>query len=354
VVETNELEGRFVHWSSRASDETDTMGNILNLGHLLAQAPPVAVPPQAAMANNYEWGLVLGVALALLTALVSVSYFTRTGIIARSTTMEATRQPLFLLLMCLAIALMLILGFVPFFTFGEDIKMFKANGLATILTSGILLAVWTASTSISQEIEGRTAMTLLSKPINRRQFIVGKYLGILQAVLLLMLPLVIAFCALIYYKIGYDAREQSKEIPEFFDLENMRPNMDRLMPMLQAIPPMFLVFCEIAVLAAVSVAISTRVPLVVNMTSCFTIFVIAHIAPVLVQQESGGLEPVRFVANLIAIALPGLEFFNTQTAVSTDTIVAPVYLGTAVLYCGCYSTMAILLAFILFEDRDLA
>ena len=300
------------------------MGNILNLGHLLAQVPPVAVPPQAAMANNYEWGLVLGVALVLLTALVSVSYFTRTGIIARSTTMEATRQPLFLLLMCLAIALMLILGFVPFFTFGEDIKMFKANGLATILTSGILLAVWTASTSISQEIEGRTAMTLLSKPINRRQFIVGKYLGILQAVLLLMLPLVIAFCALIYYKIGYDAREQSKEIP------------------------------EIAVLAAVSVAISTRVPLVVNMTSCFTIFVIAHIAPVLVQQESGGLEPVRFVANLIAIALPGLEFFNTQTAVSTDTIVAPVYLGTAVLYCACYSTMAILLAFILFEDRDLA
>ncbi|HCD02769.1 MAG TPA: ABC transporter permease, partial [Planctomycetaceae bacterium] len=179
-------------------------------------------------------------------------------------------------------------------------------------------------------------------------------LGILQAVLLLMLPLVIAFCALIYYKIGYDAREQSKEIPEFFDLENMRPNMDRLLPMLQAIPPMFLVFCEIAVLAAVSVAISTRVPLVINMTSCFTIFVIAHIAPVLVQQESGGLEPVRFVANLIAIALPGLEFFNTQTAVSTDTIVAPVYLGTAVLYCACYSTMAILLAFILFEDRDLA
>ena len=57
------------------------MGNILNLGHLLAQAPPVAVPPQAAMANNYEWGLVLGVALVLLPALVSVSYFTRTGYI---------------------------------------------------------------------------------------------------------------------------------------------------------------------------------------------------------------------------------------------------------------------------------
>ena len=331
------------------------MGNLLSFTSLLAQAaPPVVVAPQGTMATNYEWGLVLGVAGMLLAALLAVSYFTRTGIIARSTTMEATRQPLFILLMVLAIMLMLILAFLPYLTFGEDIKMFKDGGLATILISGILLAVWTASTSISQEIEGRTAMTLLSKPINRRQFIVGKYLGILQAVLLLMLPLVVAFCALIYFKVGYDAREQSREIPEFFDLENMRPNMDRLLPLLQAIPPMFLVLCEISVMAAVSVAISTRAPMVVNMTSSFAIFVIAHIAPVLVQQESGGLEPVRFVANLIAIALPGLEFFNTQTAVSTDTIVAPIYLGTAVLYCACYSTVAILLAFILFEDRDLA
>jgi ABC-type transport system involved in multi-copper enzyme maturation permease subunit len=331
------------------------MNSLLSFTSLLAQgAPPAVMPPvEATMATNYEWGLVLGVAFVLLGVLLAVSYFTRTGVIARATTMEATRQPLFILLMVLGISLMLVLAFLPYLTFGEDIKMFKDGGLSTILISGILLAVWTASTSISQEIEGRTAMTLLSKPVNRRQFVVGKYLGILQAVLLLILPLAIAFCALIYYKVGYDAREQSKEIPEFFDLENMRPNMDRLLPVLQAIPPMFLVLCEIAVMAAVSVAISTRAPLVVNMTSSFAIFVIAHIAPVLVQQDSGGLEPVRFVANLIAIALPGLEFFNTQTAVSTDTIVAPIYLGTAALYCASYSAMAILLAFILFEDRDL-
>ena len=332
------------------------MGSLLLFtSSLLAQGPPpMAAPPEALMATSYNWGLVLGSAFILLASLLAVSYTTRTGIIARSTTMEATRQPLFILLMVLSIVFMIVLTFLPFLTFGEDIKMFKDSCLATILISGILLAVWTASTSISQEIEGRTAMTLLSKPINRRQFIVGKYLGILQAVLLLLLPLVIAFCAMIYFKVGYDAREQSKEIPEFFDYENMRPNMDRMLPVLQTIPPMFLVVCEIAVLAAVSVAISTRAPLVVNMTSSFAVFVVAHIAPVLVKQESGGLEPVRFVANLIAIALPGLEFFNTQTAVSTDTIVAPVYLGTAVLYCACYSTMAILLAFILFEDRDLA
>jgi len=59
-------------------------------------------------------------------------------------------------------------------------------GLATILICGLLLAVWTSSTSIAEEIEGKTAMTLLSKPINRRQFIVGKYVGIMSAVFWLL------------------------------------------------------------------------------------------------------------------------------------------------------------------------
>ena len=328
------------------------MSHLSQLGLQIAQASPPAA--SSAAQGGYQWGLVLAVTLVLAIGLILVDYLTRTGIIARATTMEATRQPLFLLLMILAITFMIILAFLPQFTLGEDIKMFKDSGLATILICGILLAVWTASNSIAQEIEGRTAMTLLSKPINRRQFVVGKYIGIVQAVLLLLIPLIFVFCLLIYFKVGYDARESSKEVPEFIDLENMRPNMDRLLPVLQAIPPMALVFFEIAVLTAISVAISTRVPLVVNMTTSFAIFVVAHLAPVIVQQEGQGFEPVQFVAKLIAIVLPALEFFNTQTAVSTDTIVAPAYLGTALAYCAAYCTAAILFAFILFEDRDLA
>jgi hypothetical protein len=52
--------------------------------------------------------------------------------------------------------------------------------------------------------------------------------------------------------------------------------------------------------------------------------------------------------------LPALEVFNISAAVATDSIVPPVYLGTAALYGAAYCTAAILLAFILFEDRDLA
>ena len=42
---------------------------------------------------------------------------------------------------------------------------------------------------MSEEIEGRTAVTLMSKPISRRQFLLGKFAGILLAAQVLTVTL---------------------------------------------------------------------------------------------------------------------------------------------------------------------
>ena len=94
--------------------------------------------------------------------------------------------------------------------------------------------------------------------------------------------------------------------------------------------------------------------MIVNLTSCFAIFVVGHLAGVLVSVSEKRLEFVRFMSKLIATVLPGLDVFNVSAAVATGSVVPPVYLGTAAIYCVCYCTAMILLAFILFEDRDLA
>src|SRR5580704_3856183 len=284
-------------------------------------------------------------AVGLLVLTAAFCYVTRAGVIARATTKEAIRQPLFPLLMALALIVLVTNTFVPFFSFGEDYRILIDCGLATILICGLLLAVWTSSTSIADEIEGKTAMTLLSKPINRRQFVVGKYAGIMSAVFWLLLPVMVCFLGLIYYKVGYDFRETAAPDPDV---------AYKLSVTFRAIPGLILIFCEISVLTALSVAISTRVPMVVNMVTCFTIFVVGHLTSLLVERNVRGLEMVQFVARLIATALPNLEHFNTQAAVATGTLVPPAYLGNAALYAAAFSAAAILLAFILFEDRDLA
>ncbi len=292
-----------------------------------------------------EWSaLTLGGVLSLV-GLIVFAYTTKAGIIARATTKEAVRQPVFLLCMALAMVVLMVNTVLPFFSLGDDVKMLKDCGLATILISGLLIAVWTASTSVAEEIEGKTAMTLLSKPITRRQFVLGKYIGIIQAVLWYMLPITILFLYLVYFKVAYDAKEGSKELPEF---------AVRMAEVTQVIPGLVLLFLEIAVMSAVSVAISTRLPMVVNLTSCFAIFVVGHLTGILVQAGVIRLEFVQFMARLIATVLPGLDLFNISAAVATGDMVPPDYLGYSALYCACYCAAAILLAFILFEERDLA
>ncbi len=294
---------------------------------------------------SMQWWITgIGV-LLYFAVLFGAASFTQAGVIARATTKEAIRQPVFLLLLALGLVLLLLNTFLPFFSMGDDVKMLMDCGLATILICSLLLAVWSASTSIASEIEGKTAMTLLSKPINRRQFIVGKYLGILKAVVWLMLPMVITFLLLVYFKVGYDAREASKDAPS---------HMEKMAAVWLILPGILLIYMEVAILTAISVAISTRLPMMVNMIICFGIYVIGHLTPNLVQAKAEGLEFVKFTGQLIATILPNLDNFNMSPAVATGTLVPPVYIGYSALSCLLYSGIAILVAFILFEDRDLA
>lgn len=302
---------------------------------------PAALTPELL----FGWKVAGGVAVLFLIGLLVFLYGTRSGIIARAAAKEAIRQPVFPMLLAVALMMLVLNTFIPFFSLGDDVKMLEICGLATMLICGMLLAIWTSSMSIADEIEGKTAMTLLSKPINRRQFIVGKFMGIQTAVLLQMLPLVLVLGGLIYYKVFYDAHESSND---------KITQRDAILEALSILPATILCYFEIAVMSAISVAISTRLPMVVNMVTCFAIFVVGHLTPSLVGSNLGQLEPVMFIARVIATILPAIENFNVETAIVTGSFVPANYVGWAALYSAAYAAMAILLAFISFEDRDLA
>ena len=282
---------------------------------------------------------------ALLAVLFGVNYFTRTGSIARATTKEAVRQPIFLLLLAVGSLTMVANCYIPFFSLGDDTKMFLDCGLATTLICSLLVAIWTASLSVAEEIEGKTAMTLLSKPITRREFIMGKYLGIAQTTLWMILFLGLLLVSLIFFlKAGIDAKESSATMT----------SVEKLVTALRVLPGLALVFMEVSIMASISVAISTRLPMLVNVTSCLAIFVIGHLTPVLVQSALKDVPFVKFVAQLLATILPTLDNFNMSAAIAMDRTIPPEYIGFNALYSLCYVSAIILLAFILFEDRDLA
>ena len=134
-------------------------------------------------------------------------------VIGLTTYKEIVRRPLFWLLAAIAAALLWLFCIIPYFTIGEDIKMVKDQGLTLLTVTGLVVALFAASVSIAEEIEGKTAITLLSKPINRRDFIVGKFGGIQASILLLFIILGIIFLACLWYKAGIEAKETAADPP---------------------------------------------------------------------------------------------------------------------------------------------
>ena len=272
----------------------------------------------------------------------------KSGIIAWATYLDVVRRPLFWAIVATAIVAIYPLSFyLPYNTFGEDTKMVSNLGLANIMVAGLVVALFAASVSIAEEIEGKTAITLLSKPISRLDFILGKFFGIMLAVALLFVIVGIAFMITIFFKAGYDAREVAREIPT---------TQARLEMIGRVIPGLFLMYFQVMILCALSVAFSTRLPIHLNITACIIIMLLGHLSNQLVQaaQTDNRFRGVEFVAQVFATILPGFEYFNIGPAISSEAVVPASYVLWAFFYSLLYTGVAIFAALLMFEDRDLA
>jgi ABC-type transport system involved in multi-copper enzyme maturation permease subunit len=285
------------------------------------------------------------VCLTYVLYLVVADSFPKTFAIAMSTFKTEVNQPLFYIVMLIGMIFVVLSIYIPYNTFGEDIKIYKDSGLTLIRVLAIFFAIWGASKSVAEEIEGRTALTVLSKPVGRRQFIMGKFIGISLAVGLVFLLLGLWFVIWTAYKPIYDGVENS--------LGEIRWEVS-FNDAIGLVPGIFLQFLEVVIFVAISVAISTRLGILPNLLTCFSIYVLGHLTPLIVQSSVGEFEVVQTIGNLIAIIFPVLNHFDVQAAINTNRVIPLDYVGWSMIYCAIYGAIAMLAALVLFEDRDLA
>lgn len=291
----------------------------------------------------------------IMTAIAFVAFFMgylalrqaapRVSAVALATAKSEMAQPLYLLLLLLGGFGILLFGILPFNTLGEDIRLMKDSAITLIMVLGMLQAVWSAGTSVSEEIEGRTALTVLSKPISRGSFLLGKYAGIMLTVLVLFAILSAVFLVVLSYKPIYDSREASEQMPTW------QVGHEEIVT---AVPALTLYFMETMAIGAIAVALATRLPLLANFVVCFVIYVIGNLTAPLVRSTVGENELVSFVGKLIAVVIPNLNTFNVQSAVDAGNPIPPIYLAGAFNYLLFFSVMILMLALLMFEDRDLA
>src|SRR5215218_4826567 len=231
----------------------------------------------------------------------------RTFVIIRHTFLEAILQPIYTLLLTLGAAILLIFALLPFFTLGEDTVMFKSVGLDVILLLVLISTLFATSRSIFEEIEDRTMLTLMSKPVRKWEVLVGKYLGIILSALLAILVLGTILVLTTWARIpsDYQIRARSideREVRQLFEM--------RLMHIMGLLPSLVLVWLQISVLAAIGVALSTRVSLVVNLPVVILLYIAGNLARFLPEAGQGGLL-VKLLWGVSQL-LPFLQVFDLR------------------------------------------
>jgi len=102
--------------------------------------------------------------------------------IVRNTFFESIRQPIMLVLLLVATLLLVLANPLAGFTMDDDQRMFLDLGMATVFTCSALLAAFVATSVLTREIDNKTALTVISKPVGRPMFILGKYVGVAAAI----------------------------------------------------------------------------------------------------------------------------------------------------------------------------
>lgn len=299
----------------------------------------------------------------------------RTWVILRHTFLDAIVQPIYSTLVMFGLAILIIFALLPFFTLGEDTVMFKSVGLDVIQLLVLVATLFATSKSIYDEIEDRSMLTLMSKPVSKWEVLVGKYLGIISAAFVAVLLLGTVLLIATWLRIPRDytmaaSTIDDQQIKAMFDL--------RLMHIMGLIPSLLLAWVQISVLAAIGVALSTRFSLVVNLPAVIIIYIAGNLTrflePIWGNVPGSALEGrpwlLKALAQMLATVLPYLEHFDIRAAGISGKIALPntVYaadpaayslgavwgaVGVGVVYALFYVTSALLAGMVMFRNREL-
>jgi ABC-type transport system involved in multi-copper enzyme maturation permease subunit len=291
----------------------------------------------------------------------------RTFVIIRHTFLESIVQPIYSLLLALGATILFIFAALPFFTLGEDTTMFKSVGLDVILLLVLIATLFATSKSIYEEIEDRTMLTLMSKPLRKWEVLLGKYLGIILAagMAVALLGAIISLCT--WWRIPTDYMFNTRSLDE---REQTVISDTRMMHVAGLIPSLVLVWLQISVLAAISVAVSTRVSLVVNLPVVIILYIAGNLTrflPAAVEERGAGTKGIAWLLTTVLpflevfdlrgktiyskIALAGTNFARDANAVSMGEIWQ--YVGIATLYAIAYAVFALSAGMLMFEGREL-
>lgn len=301
---------------------------------------------------------------------------------------ESLREPVFFLMLLSALVL---IGHYPsaaIFVFSEQMKLVVDSSMATGLIFSLIVAVLCASYTIAREMRNGTVLLLMSKPVQRWSFIIGKIAGVVTAA-----SVFAALCNCACIVAVYIATDQFRfDMVLYFSflgslvlacIIGMIANFWRgsSFPEIASwatmvIVPVFAVICiatqphpalgmrdlakallliNFAVLAMSTLAVvaATRFDIVPNLCFCTVIFFLGLVSSYLFQRETDSAA-LNAVFGFFYAVIPNWQFFWLADAVAVKRHIPTEYVINAALYLVIYIILGSTWAVATFQNKELA
>ena len=313
--------------------------------------------------------------------------------IALSTALELTRQPVFLVLLAGSIAFIAMLASIYYFGLGDDPRMVKQSVLALIFVTGLFSAALSASSSVEREIRTGTALAVLSKPVGRMKFLLAKFVGLSLALALQVSvqllagllatrmafdaygspdrpALAILFAALALALIAAGASNFFANRPFTSDAVlavsgftaaafvtiNFVNRAGEFQPFgsqvdWRLIPATALIWLALVVLAAIAIACSTRLEMVATLSICSGVFLVGLMSDYVFGRPAA---QGSWLGAALHTLVPNWQVFWMADALADGKTIPWIYVAKTSAYAAGHLIVALSLALVMFEDRELS
>lgn len=251
----------------------------------------------------------------------------RIGAIAANTFRETIRNKILYAILAFALFVIGASYFLADLSVGELARIIADVGLACIHIFGVTMAVFIGITLVSHEVERKTVYLILSKPVPRWEFVVGKTLGLSCTLALTTLVM-----ALVLFLV-HAAYGGSPEAGIFIASAG--------------------IFLELVMLICLASFFSTFTTPVLSAIFTLSMFVIGHVSQdLIVFGGRSASSAVQWGAKVLFFGLPNLENFNWKNEVVYGGARSPRVLALAAGYLLCYGSVVLAAACLLFSRKD--
>ncbi len=243
---------------------------------------------------------------------------------------EVIRDRILYIIGFYALLMVVVMQLLPQIAATTEDKIFLDFGLAAMNILGLIVAVFVGTGLVSKEIEKRTVLVLIAKPISRAEFITAKHLGLSSVLALLVAVMTVIYLALLQFQgVTYS-----------------------LVSILLASLYLFL---QLSLITAVALALGVFTSSVLATLLTFAVYLMGHFSQDLVNigriSRNPGFERLTQILYLILPDLSRLDLKN-QAVYGTELLPNSLTLIANASYGLVYIVLLLAIAILVFARRE--